>query len=72
MQEKKIDEIEKAVQETALEVHGIKIKLERLEKLVESFVTRPEFDPIKMLVYGMAGSILMTVLGAILARVIAK
>lgn len=48
----------------------LEAKFEHLEKLVETFVTRPEFDPVKMITYGMAGSILMTVLGAILAKVI--
>lgn len=66
------DDHSKVIFETAIDVHVIKVKLEALEKLVATFVTRPEFDPVKMIVYGMAGSVMLTVLGAIVARVIAR
>lgn len=66
------DDLSKTVQATSVDVQVIKVKLEALEKLVATFVTRPEFDPVKMIVYGMAGSVLLTVLGAIVARVFVK
>jgi hypothetical protein len=65
-------ELKKTAVSTATDVQVIKVKLEALEKLVATFVTRPEFDPVKMIAYGMAGSVLLTVLGAIMARIIAK
>jgi hypothetical protein len=65
-------ELKKTALATATDVQVIKVKLEALEKLVATFVTRPEFDPVKMIAYGMAGSVLLTVLGAIMARIIAK
>jgi len=65
-------ELKKTATATATDVQVIKVKLEALEKLVSTFVTRPEFDPVKMIAYGMAGSVLLTVLGAIMARIIAK
>ena len=65
-------ELKKTATSTATDVQVIKVKLEALEKLVATFVTRPEFDPVKMIAYGMAGSVLLTVLGAIMARIIAK
>jgi hypothetical protein len=64
----KVEHLEEVVKDSS-KIATIETKLEVLEKLVESFVTRPEFDPVKMITYGMAGSILLTVLGAILAKV---
>lgn len=66
------DEMSKTVHETHTDVSVIKVKLEALERLVQTFITRPEFDPVKMIAYGMAGSVLLTVLGAIMAKVIGK
>ena len=58
-------------------------RIERLEAMLESYmknidsnvnklVTRHEFDPIKMLVYGMCACILTGFLGAVLSRVFVK
>lgn len=66
------EELHKTVQSTSTDIQVIKVKMDALEKLVLTFVTRPEFDPVKMIVYGMAGSILLTALGALLAKVIIK
>jgi hypothetical protein len=65
----KVEHLEEVVRDNS-KISTIETKLEHLEKLVETFVTRPEFDPVKMITYGMAGSILLTVLGAILAKVV--
>lgn len=72
MDEEKQEKLEELVHSTNTDVHVIKVKLDALEKLVATFVTRPEFDPVKMIAYGMAGSVLLTVLGAIIAKVIVK
>jgi tetrahydromethanopterin S-methyltransferase subunit G len=40
------------------------------DKLDDKFVTQVEFDPIRKLVYGIVGLILVTVVGAILSVVI--
>lgn len=45
-------------------------KLEALEERLQHFVTDEEFKPVRMIVYGMAGLILMTVLGIMIARAI--
>jgi hypothetical protein len=42
-------ELKKTAVSTATDVQVIKVKLEALEKLVATFVTRPEFDPVKMI-----------------------
>lgn len=70
MEENRIKFIEEETHKTNIEVHVIRTKLESVEKMIETFVTRPEFHPIKMIVYGMVGSILLTALGAMLAQVI--
>ena len=43
-----------------------------LSNLIDKLVTRPEFTPVKMLTYTLAGSTLAGVLTAILAQVIHK
>lgn len=40
------------------------------EKLERDYVTRQEFNPVKNVVYGMVGTMLLAVLGAIVALVI--
>lgn len=40
------------------------------EKLADKYVTKDEFDPVKRLVYGLVGLILVAVIGALLAFVI--
>lgn len=39
------------------------------EKLSKDYITREEFEPVKRLVYGLVGTILLSTLGAILALV---
>jgi site-specific recombinase len=41
-------------------------------KLDDKYVTKDEFDPVKRLVYGMAGAILLAVVAALLSLVIRK
>ena len=46
-------------------------QIEKLEnKIDKDYVHKAEFAPVKSLVYGMAGLIMMTVVGAILAGVV--
>lgn len=47
-------------------------QIEALKEKVDTLVTRVEFTPVKILVYGGAGTILSTVVGALLAKVILK
>jgi hypothetical protein len=51
----------------------IKQEVDDIKKLVENkYVTKDEFDPIKKVVYGMVGLILVAVVGAVLALVISR
>lgn len=47
-------------------------RLKAIENTMRSLVTRPEFNPVKMIAYGFAGSILMTVVGAVLSLILRK
>ena len=39
---------------------------------IEKLVTRPEFDPIKLLVYGLCGCVLTGFIAAIMSKVVIK
>lgn len=43
-----------------------------MQRDAEKYVTKEEFRPVKILVYGLTGLILTTVMGALIARVITK
>jgi hypothetical protein len=49
-----------------------KTRIDILEEKMKGFVTRDEFFVVKSIVYGLAGSILLTVLAAIVSKVILK
>jgi hypothetical protein len=52
----------------ATDINYIKEKIDELCKRMESdYVTKAEFDPIKRIVYGMVGLILVGVVGGLLA-----
>lgn len=48
----------------------IKATLENIEKRLVTFVNKDEFFPVKMIAYGIASSVLLGVLGAILSFVL--
>lgn len=39
---------------------------------IKTFVTRSEFGPVKMIAYGLAGTVMASVLTAVVAKVIVK
>ena len=47
-------------------------QMRSLSRNVEKLVTRHEFDPVKLLVYGIAGSALCGIVGALLSTVLLK
>lgn len=48
-------------------------KVEAIERKVDAqYVTKVEFEPIKKIVYGLVGLILVTVVGAVLALVVIR
>ncbi len=58
------------IQRIALQVVVIEAEQRALKKEVEKLVTRMEFAPIKLLVYGLAGTLLSGVIVGMLALVI--
>jgi hypothetical protein len=64
--------------ETLLAVLGNDVKYIRKEVddikilVTEKYVTKTEFEPIRLLVYGMVGLVLVAVFGAIVALVVGK
>jgi len=65
----KSDEVQIAVMAT--DISYIKKSVEEISKKIgEDFVTKDEFEPVKRIVYGLVGLILVAVVGAVLALVI--
>jgi hypothetical protein len=60
------------IEETRRDVATIKAELANLKDQVSKLVTRPEFTPVKLIVYSLVGSIFTGVVGALLSRVIMK
>jgi len=55
----------------ATDISYMKEKLTRIDsQLLGNFVTKEEFEPIKKIVYGLVGLILVGVVGAILALIL--
>ena len=50
----------------------LETQMEATLKTMMEFVTKSQFEPVKLITYGLAGGILITVLGAVLARVLTK
>jgi hypothetical protein len=79
----RIDILEKEFRECRENVGNKMLSMERdsIEKLVtlqvqtaniyaqlQTFVSQQQFAPVKLIAYGLAGGVLMTVLGAVLAK----
>lgn len=60
------------ISDLRVNVGKIETKIESMEIMIMTLVTRTEFTPIKLIVYGLVGSIMAGVLGAILSQVIRK
>lgn len=57
----------------SVDIEYIKRDVGEIKKsLQDDYVTRDEFQPVRNIVYGLVTSILLTVLGAILALVVTK
>ena len=61
------------------EIHAIRERVSVLSQQmidvkagIEKLVTRPEFDPVKLLVYGLCGCVLTGFITAILSKIIIK
>lgn len=50
----------------------LETQMEATMKALLDHVTKAQFEPVRLIAYGLAGGILITVLGAVLARVLTK
>lgn len=67
------DSIETSIAVILTKVEYIETEVKEIKKKLESeYVTQDEFDPIRRVVYGMVGLVLLSVLGAIVALVLRK
>ncbi|BCP56333.1 hypothetical protein K32_49500 [Kaistia sp. 32K] len=69
---KEFRELEREVTVTSQNVVRMQEQISGLQRTVEAFVTKSEFAPVKLIVYGLAGGALTAVLSAVLNNVIAK
>ncbi|MGL4457917.1 MAG: hypothetical protein ACRCUB_05895 [Plesiomonas shigelloides] len=67
-----MDEHSKDIQDLSTNVALLQEQVKNLQATVKELVTRVEFTPVKLIAFGLAGTILSSVLMAILARVIIK
>lgn len=70
--EKELTEIQNKVRDISYELMTLQTKAKDLEKELNNTVTRIEFAPVKSLVYGAVGVILLVVMGALVALVVKK
>ena len=63
--------VSKILSRVETEIEYLKTGQEEIKQmLANTYVTHDEFSPIKLIVYGMVGTILLSVLGAIIALII--
>ena len=63
---------ERTSQDTDRRLTRLEINFENFKERAAEFVTRQEFTPIRMIVYGLAATALTGLLSAILSRLFAK
>jgi wobble nucleotide-excising tRNase len=49
---------------------SVKKDIQSIQKSIEKLVERNEFMPVKLIAFGLAGGVLMTVLGIVLSKVL--
>ena len=49
---------------------SMKKDIQAIQRAIEKLVERNEFVPVKMIAFGLAGGVLMTVLGIVLSKVL--
>ncbi|MFA6006932.1 MAG: hypothetical protein WC764_04395 [Candidatus Paceibacterota bacterium] len=60
--------------ETTIESdHDLLVRIdEKLKAVIDNYVTKKEFAPVKIIVYGMVGIILTSVMGGLITLVVVK
>lgn len=71
--ERKVAELVTSVAVLGIDVGYIKTKMDTITLIVEkNYITRTEFSPVKNIVYGMVGLILLAVMGSLVALAVKK
>lgn len=65
-------ELERKVDDTASHVIRLQEQVATMQKTLETLVSKAEFIPVKMISYGLAGTVLSSALMAVLAKVLIK
>ena len=55
---------------TLVKLTEIESDMKNVKRDIDELVTRPEFHPVAMITYGLAGGVLIAALGAVLTKVI--
>lgn len=64
--------VDSDLRDVAADVQVLKSQIDAVKEQFDKFVTRHEFTPVKLLVYGLTGSTLAGVVGAIMSKVLTK
>jgi hypothetical protein len=67
--EKQILQVDRAV---LVQITELKMDVKNLKEVVSTLVTKEKFTPVAYIAYGLAGGVLTTFLGAVIAQVIVK
>lgn len=67
-----LDDVYKRLNENSLDIAVIKTWREGVDEKLNTFVTRIEFNLVKIIVYGIAGTALLSVLTALISKVVVK
>jgi len=67
-----LDDVYKRINENSVDIAVIKTWRQSVDDKLDTFVTRIEFNLVKIIVYGLSGTILMSVLVALLSKVVVK
>lgn len=70
--EKFSERAEKDITELKIDMGIAKSEIQTLKKIIETLVTKIEFAPVKLFVYGLAASCGAGIIGAILSKVLIK
>ncbi|MNP18163.1 hypothetical protein D3C76_1106250 [compost metagenome] len=65
-------ELEREVSKIGLDVNTLQAEVSHVNRLVTDFVTKNEFLPVKLIVYGLAAGTMGAVMTAIVSSVLAK
>jgi hypothetical protein len=68
----RLRETEGRVRDIELDVVTLKEWQRSVIEQIKTFVTRSEFGPVKMIAYGLAGTVMASVLTAVVAKVIVE